>query len=399
MKISKVTGVLVLILATTVAVFQNCAKGKFVDPDTVHSAFATGLCRHCSDESGHGITCRPDQNAVFASCVYETCNPGFQLQTQNHQCVPVACTAGSIANCEIAHGEGRMVCNEGASGYGACVAISCEAGFQLAGNQCDAIPAPACTAGAHRDCSNETTIGIETCNDDGSGFGACVLGDCKTGFHKDDADQCVANLCEPNHITPCTVGAGSGFQECNSIGSAYGACELNGCQSGYQLQNGVCVVQVCVPNQQYDCAFHNGSGVKTCNADGMDYGACVLLGCNHGYGVVNGQCAENVCEPNKASACQGESGTGVMYCYENGRGHGNCNLTSCDPGFKLKNGQCVIEDSCDAGETLACTGQNGTGLRTCNVNANRFGPCVLNQCNAGYELVEQSESKACRKSK
>jgi len=388
---------LIFMVSIAFGIFQNCARAKFVDPDTNHSSFALGLCAHCGDDSGRGVNCRSNTNSAFSACVYESCNPGFLLQ--NRQCVPVVCTPGSIANCAVEHGEGRMACLGDQNRYGACEAISCAPGFILENNSCVAVASLACQPGSHRDCSTESTLGVETCNDAGSGYGACQFDDCKAGFNKDNGDTCVPNLCEPNTMTPCTVGAGVGFKSCNSIGSSWGACELNGCQPGYILKDGVCTIQVCQPGEESVCEFHNGSGVKTCNSEGTDYGACVLRGCQHGYGVENGKCLEHTCVPSSQATCQGESGSGIKYCYQNGRGFGPCTLTACDPGFKLKNGQCVINESCEAGETLVCSEQNGSGLRTCNTNSNRFGPCELNDCNPEYELVQQGGSKACKKTK
>ncbi|MDZ4661650.1 MAG: hypothetical protein SGJ18_08525 [Pseudomonadota bacterium] len=411
MKLSKLGTFFLIAVALVVGgvVFHNCARAKFINPDVRHSAFALGLCRPCSDESGSGVTCRSDQVSSFNACLFESCNPGFELK--GARCVPVVCVAGAIADCAIEHGEGRMTCLESGNVYGACTPISCDSGFEIQNNLCVATVSPPsdpedppsetpiCTPNSHRDCSNESTYGSETCNESGSEYAACVLAECKPGYHKDESNICVANLCDPNTLTPCTMGAGSGFKMCNSIGSSWGVCELNGCQSGYLLKNGVCVVQVCTPGEESVCEFHNGSGLKTCNSEGLDYGACVLYGCQHGYGAENGRCIEHICTPSSQATCQGESGSGQKYCYENGKGFGPCTLRTCDPGFKLKNGQCVVEAHCDAGETLACTEQNGSGLRTCNTSSNRLGPCVVNQCNAGYELVNQGGSSACKKTK
>lgn len=388
--------VLLVIGGASATIFQNCAKAKFNDPDPVHSAFAKGLCRQCGNASGRGVECRKDLNSNFEGCVFESCISGFQLESKS--CVSVVCTAGAIADCAVENGEGRKICNGDGKGYSACVAFSCNPGFELQDGLCVAVPEMVCDPGSHRDCSSVSAEGVETCNAEGSGYGACQYGDCKAGYHKDDGGQCVANLCEPNTITPCSEGVATGFKECNSIGSEWGACELNGCQPGFILQNGVCVVQVCTPGEQYVCEVHKGTGSKTCNSQGTDYSECVMEGCEHGYGAENGKCVEHKCTPTSQETCTGESGSGVKYCYENGMGYGVCKLTSCDPGFKLKNGQCVTDDSCDAGETLACTETNGSGLRSCNTNSNRWGPCVINQCNTGYVLVNQGGSSACKKS-
>jgi hypothetical protein len=420
----------------TGALFQNCAQGKFVDPDARHTAIALGYCQECQDETGSGLSCRQNTDSAFSSCNYESCNPGLQMQ--GHTCALVVCTPNSVANCEVSHGEGRRTCNPGGVGYGPCSAIECESGYKLSDtNTCvkvegegpstttTTVPAvedpaattttttntststtttvptvaePVCTPGTHRDCSTDTTYGTATCNEDGMAYSACQMGDCKPGYNKDGGASCVANACEPSSVTSCTVGAGYGYKTCNSIGSGWGTCEINACQQGYNLQNGVCVVQACSPGLQVACDFNHGTGTKTCNSQGTDYGTCTLLACQTGYQLQDGQCVEQVCSPGSSTSCVGEGGTGLRYCNSNGMGYGACQLNSCDQGFKLKNGLCVDADSCDEGETAACTQQYGTGLRTCNINSHRLGPCFLNACNPGYELVND-HGNACKKVK
>lgn len=399
MRISK----LWLFVAATLSIvilafgFQNCAKSKFKDPDHRHTLIAQGFCQTCSDQTGRGLSCRADQISTFSACLYESCNPGYRLE--NFLCVPVVCESGSIANCAVSHGEGRMTCQNEGLGYSPCTAIDCEPGYTLENGNCVANPPSLCEPGSHRDCSTESTVGIETCNAGGTAYDTCVYGDCRPGYNNESGNGCEANTCVPQSVTPCSVGAAVGFQTCNSAGSGWGVCEVNGCQQGYVLVNGVCTIQVCTPGEESVCEFAHGSGVKICNQTGADYGACTLQGCETGYAVENGECVEQKCAPSSQETCVGESGTGIKYCYENGKGYGVCHLNKCDPGFKLKQGQCVSEESCDEGETQTCTQQNGTGVRTCDSNNGKLGPCVLTTCNSGYELVTQGGSAACKKIK
>lgn len=429
-KLTAISGVLMVVAAVTVVVFQNCAKAKFVDPDTRHTALTMGICQECGDASGKGITCRPSKDEPFPACVLESCNQGYQFD--NFKCLPVVCEPGTLATCTVPHGEGRMTCNANGRGYGTCHALDCETGYTLSAGTCVAVEGPEtqseptptptptpeengspsptptatptmtpvaiCLPGTHRDCSTDSTFGSQTCNEQGTDYGACVLGVCKGGYNNQAGGECVLNTCEPGSVTPCTAGAAVGLKTCTSQGAGWGACEINGCQQGYTLIDGVCTVQVCTPGTESVCEFAYGSGVKICNQNGTDYGACNLLGCQSGYYKENGKCLEQKCTPSSQDTCVGESGTGVKFCYENGRGHGPCQLTACDPGFKLKGGQCVSVDSCDAGETLACTQQFGTGVRTCNTNSGKLGPCELTACNPGYELVNQN-GNACKKIK
>lgn len=379
----------ILLAAIVVIVFQNCARSHFNDPDPVYSALVRRQCQVCEDGTGSGLKCADTNGA----CVYESCVSGFQLESK--ACVPVVCEAGTIASCALSHGEGRMTCQPRGDGYATCVAISCDVGFQIQNEACVAVATAVCVPDSHRDCSSASTYGTETCNAQGSGYDSCVLGACKPGYNLDATDICVANVCDSNTVTPCTAGAGVGFQTCNSQGSAWGACSLNGCQPGYNLIQGVCVTRVCAPNEESVCLFDHGTGTKTCNADGTNYGPCSLVSCETGFSVIDGQCIQQKCVPETTTSCQSEGGSGLKYCYQNGQGYGPCEVTTCDPGFKLKNNQCVSENSCETGETFACTGQNGSGFRSCQ-NNHSIGPCMMTRCNANFELVNQGGSPACK---
>lgn len=408
----KIVAAVVVVTAGLTVLFQNCAKGKFIDPDVRHSAIAMGFCQECKDASGSGLSCRKDTASSFSACMYESCSPGFKAQ--GAFCVAVVCEAGQTATCEVAHGEGRMTCNQGGLGYGACTAIQCNEGYTLSSGGCVPVnsehpptnpppeeggPPKLCVAGSHRDCGTDSTEGQETCADDGMSYGSCVFGSCKAGYNKENSETCVANTCEPSSVTPCEVGAAYGSKTCNSAGSAFGVCVITGCQQGYTLKDSVCVVQKCTPNSEAVCDFCHGTGTKVCNSEGTDYGSCTLEGCMNGYALLSGQCVEQVCSPGSKANCTGQAGSGKKTCNLNGMGYGSCVLDHCDPHFKLKNGQCVDEDYCDAGEKVACTHQNGTGMKDCNPNAHKFdGPCFITACNPGYVLVNQN-GNACKKIK
>lgn len=408
---------LILIAGVTALFFQNCAKTKFIDPDIRHSSIALGFCQECSDELGKGLSCRTSEASAFSSCFYESCNVGFRLE--DTKCVRVGCTPGTPANCEVAHGQGRMNCTESGEGYTSCIATECEVGYKLADNQCVKVeeppteepppqePTPICTPSSTRDCSTESTNGVETCDGDGMSYSACELGDCKPGYHKEE-NSCVANSCEPDSVTPCSVGAGVGYLTCNSAGSGWGSCEINGCEQGYIMQDGVCVVQVCTAGTEYACDFANGTGVKICNESGTDYGTCNLQACDNGYTLVSGQCQAQACQPGSKISCRYECGSGEKTCNLSGMGYGECAIASCDPGFKLKDGQCVDKDSCEVGDTVACSKSHGTGVRTCEAHnhpiffwkkshKNKWGPCKLTDCDDGYWLFSIGDVSACIK--
>lgn len=391
MKTSKVLISILLFAAVAGAlVFQNCARSHYNDPDPNYSDLVRRQCQVCDDGTGSGLKCADTNGA----CVYESCNSGFQISAKT--CVPVLCRAGAVASCVVPHGEGRKTCQSDNNGYDACQAISCEVGFQLQDGACVAVVVAVCELGLHRDCSTASTNGTETCNTDGSAYNACVFDSCKPGYNKDHTPECVANVCNPTTITPCTSGVGMGFQTCNSQGSAWGSCELNGCQSGYTLTEGVCVTQICSPNEESVCSFDHGTGTKLCNTDGSSYGACTLVGCNSGYTMINGQCVQQACVPGSSISCHGESGTGLKTCNSDGQAYGSCVIKECDSEFKLYKGQCVSKNLCESDENFSCTGENGSGLRECK-GGHQIGPCVMHHCNDGFELVNQGNSPACKK--
>lgn len=378
----------ILAVATAVG-FQNCAKAGFKDPEALAGTLAAEFCEHaatapCDDEKGTGLKClRAIKDIPPNACLYETCKSGFRMD-EFRQCVPQSCTPGSNASCELPNGEGRMVCKESGVGYGSCSAIECRAGFKLAEGAC--VPELSCSPGTHRDCSTEDTVGAQTCNESGTGYGACVFGECQPGYAK-EGERCVRQICEPSSISGCTVGAGSGSQMCNSAGTAWGSCTLADCQEGYTLLGGVCVIQNCSPNSTASCEFDHGIGMKTCSADGMNYGACSPLSCDPGFQLVSGRCVEQVCSPGATVSCRlnGGCGVGERTCNSNGMGYGRCKAKTCDEGFENFFGRCISDNYCEGDEMWLCTGSNGTGLRHCNAAKNQMGPCELFKCDAGFK--------------
>lgn len=435
-----VTVVLALAL-TSVLIFQNCAKAKFMEPEggvlgtLAFNYCVNGMTRSCSDATGTGLTCEKPKEGVPANiCIKEACNSGYMLH--DVACVPVACQPGTVGACIVDHGVGSMTCHASGAGFGSCVATTCDSGYSLLGGSCvglgalstptptptpsptpveptptpgpsatatptpepTPLPSPTpglCVAGSHRDCGNASRSAVETCNDTEDGYGACELKGCNSGYHS-QGSACEPNTCDPNTITACTQGAGSGFKTCNSQGSAWGACVFNACQSGYTLKDGVCQVQSCTPGSTTQCEYHHGVGVKTCNAEGLDYGACVFVACNVGYTYNNPSCVEQVCTPNSSIACQDGSGTGTKTCHTNGMGYGSCSITTCDQGFVMRGNTCVSESYCDTGETFACSLDNGrgTGFRGCDNHAK--GPCVPTVCFEGYELKTEGGATICK---
>jgi LmbE family N-acetylglucosaminyl deacetylase len=100
--------------------------------------------------------------------------------------------------------------------------------------------------------------------------------------------------CETNSTRSCKGGNGTGSQQCNADGSAFGPCgNLTSCNSGYSLQNAACVFESCIPNASQKCSLGNGTGTQTCNASGSGLGPCGnLSSCEQGYVLQKGSCVK-----------------------------------------------------------------------------------------------------------
>ena len=435
---SKVIAIAVGIVLLFFVGFQNCAKVKMKEPSLsdinvsgqAFEACINGMTKPCSDSTGSGVRCVEPRAGVPDLCIYESCKPGYRLQS--FQCVPVSCSPGTIANCIVPFGEVRMTCTSNGSGFGACTAHSCLTGYVKFAGLCipaedetsgDATPTPTaspassatpsstpedsptptpsptpgatllCEPGSHRSCDTNSTYGAQTCNEDGTDYGSCEQSGCKPGYNE-QSGSCVANTCDANTVSPCESGSGDGFQTCNSQGSAWGVCVLNSCDSGYSLIDGVCVERTCSPGETRTCEFDHGVGLKTCNNTGTAYGTCEFVACVKGHQEVGGVCMEEQCTPESTASCREDSGSGEMVCHKNGQGYGPCQITTCDQGFLLKNGKCQSENYCEANEKFECTLSHGKGLRNCDNHAK--GPCVATECDAGYELSNEDNKAVCK---
>jgi len=160
-------------------------------------------------------------------------------------------------------------------------------------------PAPVCNADSVQSCSVSNGYGERVCNSAGSGYDTCQAKSCNTGYSLQNG-SCVQNapppVCNAGTKQSCNISNGYGERTCNSVGSAYGSCQVKSCNSGYTLQNGSCVANTpsqnlyCSPNSTKTCSVFNGTGVQTCNASGTAYSSCQMTACNPGHYQFFGFC-------------------------------------------------------------------------------------------------------------
>lgn len=209
---------------------------------------------------------------------------------------------------------------------------------ELSSNIATAI-VPACGPNQSQACAMQNGHGIQFCSADGQPL-TCQIESCDSGFQLLNG-SCVARSCQPGSTTSCADGNGTGSKTCNVSGTGFGACFINACNPGFNLQNGTCVMNACVPNSNMACSVNNGSGSKICNAQGTGYGACNLSSCSTGYNMQNGTCVANVCSPNAVVECSENNGSGTKTCNAQGTGFGSCQINHCNPKYVLKNGVCL----------------------------------------------------------
>jgi hypothetical protein len=165
--------------------------------------------------------------------------------------------------------------------------------LKLTGEQSSSITSVGTTLPASQPCSAGNGSGTQYWA--GSGYGACQITSCNSGYDL-SAGACFAAT------QSCSVVNGSGVQ--NFSGGSYGACQVRGCNSGYVLSAGTCQ-----PTQQ-TCGVNNGTGVQ--NFSNGSYGACQVVSCNPGYTLDNGICACAVSDSRSYNTCLNAANQGSV---------------------------------------------------------------------------------------
>jgi hypothetical protein len=175
-----------------------------------------------------------------------------------------------------------------------------------------------------------------------------------TGYTQkgDQKSEVKCHVCAPDTKQDCIVGGGKGSQTCKTDGSGYGACTLQYCNSGYYINNNTCTPQVCTPKSTATCVFDDKStGKKVCNDTGSAYGSCEFVACNAGYVNVKTpkltiNCLPLICTPNSVDTkgCTNTpvaGGTFSRQCDATGTAYNSCVL-SCTDGSAPKDGKCAV---------------------------------------------------------
>jgi uncharacterized protein (AIM24 family) len=344
------------------------------------------------------------------------------------------CTPGSTSLCYTGPAgtetlglckAGTSTCKADGSGYGACegeIKPAPETCATEGDDDCngEANETCACNPGSTASCytggAGTKDVGAchggtQTCNPEGTGYGACTgeviptaetcltpLDDDCDGSVNEDGAGCV---CVPGATASCYTGAPNtenvglckaGTTTCNAQGTAYGPCvgEItpvaetcntlgdDDCDNAVNEEGVGCV---CAPNTATGC--YTGpmgtqnvgaclGGQKACNAQGTAYGPCVgevtpvAETCNTIVdddcdGSINEEGVGCVCLPNSASPCY----TGPM---------GTENVGICKPGTRMCNAQGTAYG--------ACMGEVTPGVEDCGTPADENCNGIADACGA-----------------
>ena len=167
----------------------------------------------------------------------------------------ISCSGSATQSCTVTNGTGSQsrTCNSGTwSAYGACSVSSCNVGYEISGNSCVVTAVQTCSGSATQSCTvtNGTGSQSRTCTSGTwSAYGTCGVVSCNAGYQV-SGNICAATVvptCTGSATQSCTVTNGTGSQSrtCNSgTWSAYGACSVSSCNTGYQVSGNSCVVTV-----------------------------------------------------------------------------------------------------------------------------------------------------------
>lgn len=393
-----------------------------------------------------GVTCTPGVY-VIDNCNASVCglgNTGRQcnssgtgydpcVQLPAHPCVPPG-DSGTDAGFDTGTDAGTCLCVPGVWWPNDCNALVCSAGNT--GRQCnsDCMTYGSCTMLPGRSCIPPVDSGVDTGVDAGTDTGfdtgtasdtgtEAATGDTgtatdtgstmdaatDTGFDTgtDMGSDITVVICTPNawlfnDCNGAVCGSGNTGQQCNSSGTAWGACVLIPGRICVPPDSGVdactCVVGAwSVTNCNLSCGAGNSG--QQCSSDCHTLGAC---------GVLPGHTCDGIttCVPNAWSVtnCNSSScglGNTGQQCNSSGTAYGPCSVL---PGHTCGGGTTCVPNAwtinnCNAG---SC-GYGNTGQQ-CNSSGTALGPCSVVPghscggsctCTAGVWIANDCNSIGC----
>ncbi len=247
---------------------------------------------------------------VLSAFFFCGCTQGFKSNYEAQQnsnssltTIPTTlCTPKKSRSCTVANGLGSQLCQADGSAWNTCLVASCLTGYARSGNACAAVVASGCTNGA----SN-----YPTCN-------ACSA---NTYFN---GTSCVAQICVPQSTKSCDIAYGAGSQACQANGSAWNACQVTSCTTGYTVSGNTCAPVV----------------ASTCANGASNYSACNACSANKYFNGTS--CVAQICVPQSTNSCDVANGAGSQTCSANGSAWAQCLATSCSPEFTASGTACIF---------------------------------------------------------
>lgn len=184
--------------------------------------------------------------------------------------------------------------------------------------------------------------------------------------------------------------------------------------------------KICSPGQKETCPVVNGVGSKTCNGTGTAFLACTIDRCDSGFILTSGSCqtdpevkiTEIVNKAFRDILKREPDPAGLTYfvnLMKNGKteseirqiiaasaeaqclnsGGQMANGTCQCPTGKVLSGEICTNDTriCAPNSTQSCAVSNGSGSKTCNSAGTAYSACTATSCNTGYILTTGSCQK------
>ncbi|MEZ4392788.1 MAG: hypothetical protein R3A48_16995 [Polyangiales bacterium] len=273
---------------------------------------------------------------------------------------------------------------------GACAVLSCAQGFA----DCDQNPTNGCEVDLRTSSTSCGACGARCQAANGAAAcvgGQCVLSACAAGFA--DCDGNLANGCE-TRTSADAANCGACRNACVLPNAtprcAGGACQVDGCASGFQNCDGDaangCEVDLRTSSQHCGacnrpCVVANGTGA-------CDGGSCRIASCAAGYADCDND-PENGCETSTTTA-QNCGRCGAV-CPTNSVCSAGACASACAPGLTFCAGACVATQS-DPQHCGSCT-------TVCPARANAAATCAAGACGyactAGFGDCDGDASNGC----